>query len=164
MESQVGHGSTFYFTAHLKPVAQAEESPPVVMPKDESAVVPSLRILVAEDNEVNQRLILRLLQKRGHVVSLVENGRQAVSSFQQAEFDLVLMDFQMPVLSGLEAAAEIRAFEQAQQRKKTPIVALTANAMEGDNEKGRQAGMDDYLSKPIDIQKLDTLLAQIGIQ
>lgn len=164
VESQVGHGSTFYFTAHLKSVTQAEVSPPVALPKDESAAVPSLRILVAEDNEINQRLILRLLQKRGHVVTLVENGRQAVMTFQQGEFDLVLMDFQMPVLSGLEAAAEIRAFEQAQQRGKTPIVALTANAMEGDNEKGRQAGMDDYLSKPIDIQKLDTLLAQIGLQ
>lgn len=164
VESQLGHGSTFYFTLCLNSVE------PELLPAPEisSPALPSaetkphsngLRILVAEDNEINQRLISRLLQKRGHEVTLVDNGQGAVDLFKEQRFDLVLMDLQMPVLSGLQATQVIRQFEQEQHRPHTSIVALTANVMEGDTEKGLQAGMDAYLSKPIDVEKLDEILS-----
>ncbi|MFN4260621.1 MAG: response regulator [Gemmataceae bacterium] len=106
-------------------------------------------ILLAEDNAVNQRLVLRLLEKRGHRVTVVTNGREAVTAAQQQAFDLILMDVQMPELDGLEATAAIRAWERQHQQPRVPIIALTAYAMIGDRERCLRAGMDDYLSKPI---------------
>jgi two-component system sensor histidine kinase/response regulator len=116
-----------------------------------------LRILIAEDNLVNQRLAMRLLEKRGHHVTVVENGRQALDALEDSQFDLVLMDVQMPVLDGIEAVMEIRSREidtPFHQR----VVALTANAMKGDKERYLAAGMDGYLSKPIRQQELDEML------
>ncbi len=113
------------------------------------------RILLAEDNPVNQRLAVKLLEKQGHSVRVANNGREAVDTLAHEAFDLVLMDVQMPVLSGLEAAAMIREREKG-NGEHTRIIALTANAMSGDREKCLQAGMDGYLSKPI---RIDELLA-----
>jgi signal transduction histidine kinase/DNA-binding response OmpR family regulator len=117
----------------------------------------SLRILLAEDNLVNQRLATRLLEKRGHSVVLAAHGREAVSAFEKESFDLVLMDLQMPEMDGFEATAVIREKERVTGNH-LPIVALTAHAMKGDREKCLEGGMDGYLTKPIRPQELDDLL------
>jgi two-component system, sensor histidine kinase and response regulator len=116
----------------------------------------ALRVLVAEDNLVNRKLVTRLLQKRGHRITAVENGRAAVARIASAArkpFDVVLMDVQMPEMSGLEATAAIRSWE-AGRGVHVPIVAVTAHAMQGDRERCLAAGMDGYLAKPIDVEEL----------
>jgi PAS domain S-box-containing protein len=116
-----------------------------------------LRVLVAEDNAVNQRLAARLLEKRGHRVTVTANGREAVEALASHDFDLVLMDIQMPEMDGFEATAVIREKEM-HDGTHMPIIALTANAMKGDRERCLAAGMDGYLSKPIVSRDLDELL------
>jgi len=116
-----------------------------------------LRILVAEDNPVNQRLITRLLEKRGHRVVLADNGREALSSLENETYDLVFMDVQMPEMDGFEATATIRRLEQGGGTH-LPVVALTAHAMKGDQERCLAAGMDGYLTKPVRPQELDEIL------
>jgi two-component system sensor histidine kinase/response regulator len=116
-----------------------------------------LRVLVVEDNPVNQRLATRLLEKRGHRVVLAANGREAVDAIEREAFDLVLMDVQMPEMDGLEATAVIRQREQTTQRHQ-PIIALTAHAMKGDQLRCIEAGMDGYITKPIRTQELDEIL------
>jgi osomolarity two-component system sensor histidine kinase NIK1 len=118
----------------------------------------SMRILVAEDNVVNQKLALELLRREGHTIVVVGDGHQAVEAVRGEAFDLVLMDVQMPILDGLEATEEIRCAEKGTGRH-IPIVAMTASAMNGDQEKCLKAGMDAYLTKPIDIASLrETLM------
>jgi CheY-like chemotaxis protein len=125
--------------------------------------ISSLRVLLAEDNHVNQRLGMRLLEKRGHKVTLASNGREAVEAVQEAAFDLVLMDVQMPEMDGIEATLAIRARE-ARVGGRQHIVALTAHAMKGDEIRCYEAGMDGYLSKPIDPEELDEILIKIQPQ
>ena len=108
----------------------------------------NLRILVAEDNPVNQKLATRLLEKAGHMVVVAANGRHALEALESADFDLVLMDVQMPEMNGLDAAAAIREREH-RTREHQPIIAMTAHAMKGDREKCMAAGMDGYVTKPI---------------
>jgi CheY-like chemotaxis protein len=108
----------------------------------------SLRILLAEDNPVNQKLAVRLLEKEGHTVVVADNGRLALEALKGGNVDLVIMDVQMPEMDGYEAAASIRKGEQA-TLKHVPILAMTAHAMKGDQEKCLAAGMDGYVSKPI---------------
>jgi two-component system, sensor histidine kinase and response regulator len=122
-----------------------------------------LRILVAEDNPINLKLFTVLLKKRGHVVDAVENGRAAVAAIQagSGRFDVVLMDLQMPEMDGIEATAAIRARE-AQGGPRLPVIALTAHAMAGDRERCLAAGMDDYLSKPIDVNDLIATVERFG--
>jgi PAS domain S-box-containing protein len=117
-----------------------------------------LNVLVAEDNAVNQRLASRLLEKRGHRVTVTANGHEAVEALANQNFDLVLMDIQMPKMDGFEATAVVRDKEM-HDGGHIPIIALTANAMKGDRERCLAAGMDGYLSKPIVSQELDELLA-----
>jgi signal transduction histidine kinase/CheY-like chemotaxis protein len=119
----------------------------------------ALRILLAEDNVVNQRVASRLLEKRGHHVVIAVNGREAVKALEQGSYDLVLMDVQMPEMDGIEATAKIREMEKHNGRHQ-PVVALTARAMKGDLELCLSAGMDDYLTKPIRPQELDDILAR----
>ena len=107
-----------------------------------------LRILLAEDNIVNQKVCVAMLAKAGHQVSLAENGREAIAALERQSFDLILMDVQMPEMDGLEAAAAIREKEKT-TRRRTPIIALTAHAMKGDRERILAAGMDGYVAKPI---------------
>jgi two-component system sensor histidine kinase/response regulator len=124
-----------------------------------------LKILLAEDNLVNQKLVVKMLEKRGHRVVVAPNGRKAVDAFKAEYFDLILMDVQMPEMDGLEATARIREREAELATRdlqpgthNIPIIALTAHAMKGDREKCIGAGMDDYVTKPI---KADELFAVI---
>ena len=123
----------------------------------------SLRILVAEDNTVNQLLIRRLLEKRGHVVTMVDNGEEALSAGLREEFDLVLMDVQMPRMDGMEACAQLRAHER-QGGVSRRIYAMTAYAMPGDRERCLGAGMNGYVSKPIRPGELDELLTDVAAE
>lgn len=116
-----------------------------------------LRILLAEDNAVNQRLVVRLLEKRGDTVLVANTGREALTALEKEPFDIVLMDVQMPEMDGLEAASLIRGKEKGAGVHQL-IVALTAHAMKGDQERCMAAGMDGYVSKPIHAQQLFQLI------
>jgi signal transduction histidine kinase/DNA-binding response OmpR family regulator len=121
----------------------------------------SLRVLVAEDNEVNVRLAVALLGKLGHTATVVGEGQAAVDALARERFDLVLMDLQMPVLGGMDAARAVRAAERAAaNRPRVPIVALTAHAMKGDREDCLAAGMDDYVTKPVRLTDLAAAIAR----
>jgi len=127
-------------------------------PKPEQARC--LHILLAEDNSVNQRLASRLLEKQGHHVVTAGNGREALEEIERQTFDLVLMDLQMPVMGGLEATAAIRSRERS-TGDHLPIIAMTAHAMQGDRDRCLAAGMDDYVSKPIDVKQLFTVVQNV---
>lgn len=114
----------------------------------------SLAILLAEDNDVNQKVAVRILEKFNHNVTVVENGLQAVKEAKRHRYDVILMDVQMPVMGGFEATGNIRQYEKINGLPRTPIVALTAHAMLGDRDKCIEAGMDDYLSKPLDSNRM----------
>jgi two-component system, sensor histidine kinase and response regulator len=118
---------------------------------------PHLRILLVEDNPVNQALAVRLLEKRGHTVAVAGNGKEALAALEKQSFDLVFMDVQMPEMDGFEATAAIREKEKASGHH-LPVIAMTAHAMAGDRERCLEAGMDDYISKPIRPQELSDLL------
>jgi len=120
-----------------------------------------LRILLAEDNLVNQKIVVRILEKHGHVVVVAANGKEAVEAFGRDAFDLILMDIQMPVLDGFEATWLIRQQEK-EDPGHIPIVAMTAHAMKGDREKCLAAGMDEYISKPLNIDELHALIGRIA--
>ncbi len=132
----------------------------------EAATETSLRILLAEDNPVNQKVVSTMLQRRGHEVSLVNNGREAVESCRQKRYDLIFMDIQMPEMDGFEALASIRTWEKGENRSSlTPVIALTAHAMKGDQELCLDAGFDGYLTKPVssaDLDKVVTAFASRG--
>lgn len=132
-----------------KPSSQTEHQAPEAT---EKAVRP-LHIILAEDNAVNQRLAMAVLQKRGHSVFLANNGDEAVEAYVDQHFDAILMDVQMPLMDGFEATASIREKEQ-QTGRRIPIIAMTAHAMKGDRERCLEAGMDDYVSKPIRADEL----------
>ena len=119
-----------------------------------------LRILLAEDNPVNRTLAVRLMEREGHRVTATTNGREALAMFQAEPFDLALMDVQMPEMDGLEATAAIRAHERTGGGH-LPIIAMTAFAMKGDAEQCLAAGMDCYVSKPIDAAKLRQAIAGV---
>jgi CheY-like chemotaxis protein len=148
VESQPGCGSAFHFTAILA-VSEQNAEAPAPAPANLPASTPArkLHILLAEDNAVNQKLAVRLLERSGHSVVCANDGRQALEAFGREPFDLVLMDVQMPQMDGLEATAAIRHLEAGSRH--TPILALTANAMKGDRERCLAAGMDGYMAKPL---------------
>jgi CheY-like chemotaxis protein/HPt (histidine-containing phosphotransfer) domain-containing protein len=120
----------------------------------------ALEVLLVEDNPVNQQLALRLLEKWGHRVTLAADGQQALDALGQRTFDVALMDMQMPVMGGIEATREIRRREAAIGKPRLPIIAMTANAMQGDREACLEAGMDDYMAKPI---KAADLAQKLGV-
>ncbi len=127
--------------------ASIEDATATLLPTESSDEFVARRILLAEDGAVNRRVAVTLLEKRGHVVTAVENGRLAVDTYRSQDFDLILMDVQMPELDGFEATAEIRKIEAAHNGH-IPIVAITAHAMKGDRQRCLDGGMDDYISKP----------------
>ncbi|HYL68737.1 MAG TPA: ATP-binding protein [Candidatus Limnocylindria bacterium] len=157
VESEVGRGSTFHFTARFglgEPSRKKISKEPAKIRasaerKRVRHVRRPLRVLVAEDNPVNQELVLQLLTRRGHTVIVAENGREAIASLERHSFDLVLMDVQMPEMGGLEATQAIREKEKSTGGH-IPIFAMTAHAMQGDRERCLAAGMDGYLAKPIE--------------
>ncbi len=190
VQSEEGAGSTFHFTCGFglpeadSPTADAGRLQKIIDEKSEGDKIPEcasevdrladsavprsvkgiqrrLRILLAEDNPVNQRLVVALLQKRGHSVILASNGREALSLAETEPVDLILLDVQMPQIDGFEATALIR-----QKEKRTgghiPIVALTAHAITGDRERCHEAGMDGYLAKPLRPAELDAAISSFA--
>ena len=120
-----------------------------------------LRILLVEDNVINQKVASLMLKKKGHVVVTVNNGREAIETLADQDFDAVLMDVQMPEMDGFEATAIIRARER-DTGKRLPIIAMTAHAMKGDRERCLAAGMDSYIAKPITAPELIELLEKFS--
>ena len=148
LHSEAARGSSFTFTVRFG----RGNVPPAEAAADRPAAR-RLHVLVAEDNTVNRMLAVRLLEKQGHVVTAVEHGAAALTALRGRRFDLMLMDVQMPGLDGMEATAAFRA-EEAASGRRTPVVALTAHAMKGDRERCLEAGMDAYLTKPLDVRAL----------
>jgi len=123
-----------------------------------------LKILLVEDNLLNQRIVLFSLKKYNHVVTIANNGLEAVEKFRAEEYDVILMDIMMPVMDGLEATVKIREVEQINKvSKRTPIIALTANTMDNDRNKCLSYGMDEFMSKPFDIEKLKLIFNNLDI-
>jgi CheY-like chemotaxis protein len=159
VESALGHGSQFHFTAHF-----GEGSAVVEFVSSDAPSLPAatkthkqLRVLLAEDNAVNQKIATRVLEKHGHRVTIAGDGRLALAALDRAAFDVVLMDVQMPEMDGFEATAAIRGRER-ETGSHLPIIAMTAHAMQGDRERCIAAGMDDYISKPLKAAELIELL------
>jgi CheY-like chemotaxis protein len=151
-ESVVGRGSTFTLTL---PLARAEQAVVAATPARSSApVVHGLRVLAAEDNAVNQLVLKALLSPLAVDLTVVNNGAEALAAWAEGEWSVILMDVQMPVMDGVSAAREIRRCEAALGRARTPIIALTANALAHQTLAYQAAGMDGHISKPIEISEL----------
>jgi CheY-like chemotaxis protein len=135
-----------------------QASVPASSAQETAAPEHALRVLLAEDNPVNVKFALKLLERAGHEVVVAGNGKQAVDLWSSGPFDLVLMDVQMPEMDGLDATRAIRQMEKGRNGR-IPIIAMTANAMAGDREMCMEAGMDGYVAKPV---KKDALFAEVG--
>jgi signal transduction histidine kinase/CheY-like chemotaxis protein/HAMP domain-containing protein len=168
LESKLGKGTQFHFTAQFK-----MPSTPLVHRNEKSSTVPShctqqtkspqrqsLHILLAEDNRINQQVASRMLKKMGHSVIIANHGEEALSHWSSSEFDLIFMDIQMPEMDGIAATKRIRNEERTTQRH-IPIIAMTAHAMKGDREVCLEAGMDEYITKPISSKRIEEAMALI---
>ncbi len=160
VESAPGQGSTFHFTAAFGlPSSASHGARPAERESARDQVRARLKILLAEDNRVNQKLAVRLLEKFGHEVVAVGDGRQALAALERDRFDLVLMDLQMPVMDGLQATAAIRAREDGGRR--LPIIAMTAHVMKDDRQRCFQVGMDAFVAKPVRAAELRAAIASV---
>jgi signal transduction histidine kinase/CheY-like chemotaxis protein len=153
VDSEPGRGSAFSIQVPLKLAPPREAAALAPSGGQTASIVARLKILLAEDNLVNQTVAARLLRKEGHDVVVAGNGKLAVEEFERGTFDLILMDVQMPEMSGLDATREIRLLERS-RKTRVPIIALTAQTMEGDRENCLRAGMDGFASKPIRLPEL----------
>ena len=167
LESEPGQGSTFHFTLPLDLVAErgAAETAPLVSSALAEGGKRKLRILVAEDNSVNQHLATRLLEREGHSVTIAGSGQEALDALERrhrrdAYFDLILMDVQMPDLDGLQATARIREKERVWGHR-VPIVAMTAQAAESDRLRCLESGMDAYVTKPVNVPELMKMIESV---
>lgn len=168
VNSQLGRGSQFDFdlpvaisphaVGHRDLPDMSAMAPPLSSARTRDAAL-GLDILLVEDNDINQRLAVALLQREGHRITLADNGQMALDTLARQRFDLVLMDMMMPVFDGLQAT---RCFRATERGSRTPIVAMTANVMPGDRERCLQAGMDDYLAKPVSMPELHRVLARFA--
>jgi signal transduction histidine kinase/HPt (histidine-containing phosphotransfer) domain-containing protein/ActR/RegA family two-component response regulator len=159
LNSKPGIGSTFWFTIQLKKgeATQMQKRKELELNDHHRIWAKDFKILIVEDNEINQKVALRQIQKLGLHVEAVDSGREAIESIQNHHYDLIFMDCQMPELDGYETTQEIRKLEGL---RNTPIVAITANANQNDRERCIQSGMSDYLSKPIRISHLESVLTK----
>ncbi len=160
IESEEGVGTTLFVSLPFD-IGDEFDSKSLPMQEERDLHVGHYRILLAEDERVNSIVTQRLLEKDGHIVSVVENGEKAVHALQSEDFDIVLMDIQMPVMDGVEATRSIRAGEAGEHNVAVPIIALTAYAMVGDKEKFIGVGMDGYVVKPIVLNELRKAMAGI---
>jgi len=152
LKSTLDLGISSYMTTPCLPIDLGNGMIPALEGRAAPSISENSRsydLLLAEDNIVNQKLAVKILEKYHHSVDVVENGLQALDAIKKKRYDVILMDVQMPVMGGFEATAKIREWEKEQKLPRTPIVALTAHAMLGDREKCIQAQMDEYLSKPL---------------
>jgi CheY-like chemotaxis protein len=161
VESEPGQGSTFFFTAVFKqpPVLPAATVPPA---RAAALPPPPMSILLVEDNLINQLVAKRLLERRGHMVTAVDSGQAALDLLAKQPFHCILMDVEMPGLSGLETLERLRDVKRFGEAAATPVVALTAHAVKGYREQMLAAGFDDYVPKPIDMNELDAALRRIA--
>ena len=155
-ESQEGVGSTFHFTVAAEAVATTDGPNPAPEPRRQKAVGAGLRVLVAEDNPVNQRVILLFLERLGHQADVVPDGREVLRAVAAQTYDVVLMDMRMPEIDGLEAT---RLIHRRWPDQRPRVVGVTANAVAGDREQCLAAGMDGYLSKPFSMDELADMLS-----
>ncbi len=162
LESVPNEGSTFSFTIRVEE-GFADDLEEEKQAQDTLQKLPALKILLVEDNEINQEIALEMLKSLGAQVTLASNGAEGVKAFENGTFDLVFMDIQMPVMDGLTATHNIRNGASC-YAKSVPIVAMTAHAMTGDKEKSLEAGMNDHITKPIDIKELYRVLHTWGLQ
>lgn len=158
VETMEGKGSCFFFTCPFEKAAAPEVHKPLsaIQVDDQRRT----KILLAEDDEVSRILFENIANREGWAVSLTKNGKEAVDLFKQERFDLVLMDVQMPIMNGYEAAGRFRGLERSKDAARTPIVALTAFSIKGDREKCLEAGMDDYMSKPVNLDELHKMVSK----
>ncbi len=157
VESEPGHGSTFWFTFLA---GQAKESAKETPKQNTSSSSGKrLNILLAEDKAINQKVITLILSSLGHTIVVVENGQQVLEKFTPHDYDLILMDIQMPVMDGIEATQKLRT----KFTSLPPIVGLSANAMEGDREKYIKLGMDEYITKPVKSGDFNKLIQRLGV-
>ncbi len=161
LESEVGRGSIFYFTASFLPAVTPENTKYETPLKQVREHRDSLRVLLAEDNAINKRLAIRLLEKSGHSVAAVGDGAAAVKAWQENSYDVILMDVHMPEMDGITATKQIRLAQKKLGAWHTPIIAMTASAMKEDREACLAAGMDAYLSKPICAEELLATLKEV---
>ena len=183
VESQSGHGSTFSFTTSLKvqpdhatvnetsplegeahrplPHQARIDTGPISEATPQKPSARSLRVLLAEDTPANQKLVVRILSKRGHTVETASNGQQALDLLRQQDFDLILMDVQMPLMDGFQATAALRLWNSP--KACIPVIAITAHALKGDQERCLAAGMDAYISKPINSRELVDLVERLAV-
>jgi CheY-like chemotaxis protein len=143
-------------------VQRVEPKMAVFTPAGSDLLSPRLRILVAEDNRVNQKVASRMLEHMGHRVDVVANGLEALAALRAMPYDLVLMDVQMPEMDGFEATRQIRDPGTGIPNPKVPIIAMTAHAMKGDRERCLEAGMDGYVSKPVEPGALREAIEGLG--
>jgi len=148
-------------SALLSAVGQSTPSRPAPVPSEEGSRSRALAILLVEDNRVNQLVATRMLEKMGHSITVAGNGQIALSLLAKQDFELVLMDVQMPEMDGLTATGKIRENEKSTGRH-LPIIAMTAHAMKGDRERCMEAGMDGYVSKPISGALLEAAIAEVA--
>jgi PAS domain S-box-containing protein len=165
VESELGAGSIFQFTLTLQIATPADGNEPAAPSGARGDHKPRLRILVAEDNSVNQRLAARLLEREGHSVTIANSGQEALDLFESSlmerhEYDLILMDVQMPGLDGLQATKLIREMELG-SRRRIPIVAMTAQATESDRLRCLESGMDAYVTKPVHVPELMKMIESV---
>jgi PAS domain S-box-containing protein len=162
VSSQEGLGSLFRFTVRLEPGRPEDLASPVPESEPQSDRIRQCSILLAEDDRMSQLFTRRLLEQRGHRVDVAENGREALAKLSSCNFDLVLMDVEMPEMSGEEAVRAIREGRVQGVDAQIPVIALTAHALQGHREQFMHAGMTDYLAKPVSLQDLEGILARLG--